>query len=86
MGILNPGKISPEKAIFIFQKTYPDLMIVSVKDYGTDYLITAYKSPNETDPFYLMEKSGGFIRRYSIAIDPDRYYKTPVIYSADGLD
>lgn len=45
--------MTPKKAVKIFIKEYPSLKIVSLKDYHTDYLITAYNSLYEMDPFHL---------------------------------
>jgi hypothetical protein len=55
----------------------PNVTIASCKNYKTDYLVTAFKDPNELDPFYLVNKVDGSVRRYTIAEDPARYYQTP---------
>lgn len=77
--------IRPKKAVELFKAEYPSLKIRSVKDYKTDYLITAFNDPEEQDPFYLVNKTDGFIRRYTIAEDPARYYDTPDI-KVPGVD
>ena len=70
------NKLTPQDAVDLIRSTYPDLQVVSCKDYRTDYLITAYKTPNDMDPFFLVDKRNGSITGYTIAMDPDRYYET----------
>ena len=77
--------IRPKRAVELFKAEYPSLKIRSVKDYKTDYLITAFNDPDEQDPFYLVNKTDGFMRRYTIAEDPARYYDTPDI-KVPGVD
>lgn len=67
---------NPSKALNSFRKEYPDLIVDSVKDYGSDYLITAYKSKYDPNPFYLVSKNGKWIRSYSILADMDKFYNT----------
>lgn len=69
-------KLTPQEAVDLIRTKYPDLIVVSCKDYKTDYLVTAYKTPEDMDPFYLVDKRGGFIRGYTIALNPSRYYDT----------
>lgn len=66
--------MSPTQAANIIKKKYPNLKVVSCKDYGDDYLVTAYKTEEDLDPFYLINKSTGEIEPYTIAEDPNRYY------------
>ncbi|MCR4688697.1 MAG: hypothetical protein K5745_03995 [Saccharofermentans sp.] len=72
-------------AVEIFKRAYPGLRILSVKDYITSYLITACVSRSELDPFYMVNKFTGRITRYTIAYNPNRYYRTRDIkkYSDD---
>lgn len=73
--------MTPKEAIAIV-KAYtkdPDITIASCKNYKTDYLITAFKTPEDIDPFYLVNKTDGFVRRYTIAEDLVRYYDTPEV-------
>ncbi|MCR5593871.1 MAG: hypothetical protein K6F79_09035 [Saccharofermentans sp.] len=76
--------MTPKKAVQTFIKEYPSLKIVSLKDYYNAYLITAYKTPDEMDPFYLVDKTDGFIRRYTIAENPSKYYDTKDIDIKDS--
>ena len=69
-------KLTPQDAVDLIRSNYPDLQVVSCKDYKTDYLITAYKTPKDMDPFYLVNKKSGIINGYTIALDIDRYYDT----------
>ena len=73
------GKIfvfmTPSEAVGLVRKDYPSARVDSCKDYGSDYLVTAYSSPNEMEPFYLVDKLSGYIRKTSISADLDRYYK-----------
>lgn len=62
------------EAINVIKENYPKLKVVSCKDYGNEYLVTAYKSEDDLDPFYLVNKSTGEIEPYTIAEDPNRYY------------
>ena len=71
--------MTPTDAINTFKKSNPDVNIVSCKDYGTDFLITAYKTKDEMDPFYLINKNNGSIRNYTIAENLTKYYDTPDI-------
>ena len=68
--------MTPKDAVEIIRKAYPELEVSSCKDYGADYLVTAHRSPNDMYPFYLVNKTDGFIRPYSIADNPSRYYNT----------
>ncbi len=69
-------KLTPQDAVNLIRAKNPDLQVVSCKDYKTDYLVTAYKTPDDMDPFFLVDKRTGFIRGYTIAMDPSRYYDT----------
>lgn len=66
--------MSPIQAVNIIKKKYPNLKVVSCKDYDGDYLVTAYETEEDLDPFYLVNKSTGEIEPYTIAEDPNRYY------------
>ena len=57
----------------------PEVVVVSVKDYGNDLLATYAARDNSrlADPFILADKQTGKMQYYSIAEDPDRYYSTP---------
>lgn len=61
------------------EKSDPNLSVISVKDYGSDFLITyLYKNSDEApDPFLLIDKKSGKVRSYTIAEDPGKYYSTP---------
>ena len=67
--------MTPSEAVGLVRKDYPSVRVDSCKDYGPDYLVTAYSSPNEMEPFYLVDKRTGYIRKTSISADLDRYYK-----------
>ena len=69
-------KLTHQDAVNLIRAKHPDLLVVSCKDYKTDYLVTAYKTPEDMDPFFLVDKRTGIIRRYTIAMDPSRYYDT----------
>jgi hypothetical protein len=66
--------MSPIEAINIIKKMNKRLKIVSCKDYGDDYIITAYENEDDLDPFYLVNKKTGKIEPYTIAEDPNKYY------------
>jgi hypothetical protein len=73
--------MTPKQAIALV-KSYagdPNITIESCKNYGMDYLITAYKDPTEMDPFYLVNKFNSSVRKYTIAENPARYYNTPEV-------
>lgn len=61
------------------EKFDPNLSVTSVKDYGTDFLVTyLYEGSDRVpDPFLLVNKKNGNISSYTIAEDPARYYSTP---------
>lgn len=71
--------MSPKDAIAIVKADIggPDVTVISCKNYGADYLVTAFKDPDDMDPFYLVNKLDGSIRYYTIAENPARYYNTP---------
>ena len=68
--------MTPSEAVGLVRNDYPSVSVDSCKDYGDSYLITAYSSPDEMDPFYLVDKRTGYIRKTTISADLDRYYKT----------
>ncbi len=68
--------MTPFEAVGLVRKEHPSAKVDSCKDYGDSYLITAYSSPDEMDPFYLVDKRTGYIRKTTISADLDRYYKT----------
>lgn len=61
----------------------PEIKIVSVKDYGSDYLLTyrSTKGENAIDPFIKVNKSTGKTQEYTIAEDPSRYYSAKELLS-----
>lgn len=63
------------------EKSDPNLSVISIKDYGTDFLITyLYKNSDEApDPFLLVNKKDGTVKSYTIAENPAKYYSTPDI-------
>ena len=69
--------MTPKQAIAIVTSGRPNLQVVSVKNYQSDYLVTAFEDQEELDPFYLVNKANGSMRKYTIADDLDRYYNTP---------
>ena len=77
---MNIGKLfvfmTPSEAVAQVRKDYPSARVDSCKDYDDSYLVTAYSSPDEMDPFYLVDKRTGYIRKTTISADLDRYYKT----------
>ena len=71
--------LSAEQVKDKIEKAIPNIRLVSVKDYGTDYLVTYRMTDNSecTDPFLLVNKKTEEIKYYTIALDLDRYYSTP---------
>lgn len=59
----------------------PNLDIQSCKDYGLNYLFTAFikGDKNNWDPFYLVNKITGIVSDYSIIDNSDKYYRTKEI-------
>lgn len=53
------------------------IRIESCKDYGSDWLFTAFVHEDDMDPFYLINKTTGEVTNYTIAENPRRYYSTP---------
>ena len=74
--------ITPEFCKQRLEELVPDLSVVSIKDYKTDFLVTyMYKNKdNIPDPFLLVSKRNGNIKAYTIAEDPEKYYSTPDIF------
>ena len=52
------------------------LKVASCKDYGKDWLFTAFTQENDVDPFYLVNKETGKIAHYTIAENPQKYYSS----------
>ena len=73
--------ITPQDCVNQIEGKNPNIKIVSVKDYGPEYLLTyeATDGKNAADPFLLISKKTGMIQQYTIAEDPSRYYSTPDI-------
>lgn len=69
--------MTPTEAVNKVLSENNNLKAQSCKDYGTDYLVTAYENDDDMDPFYLVNKRTGSIRNYTIAENPSRYYSTP---------
>lgn len=69
--------MTPKEAVDIVKKSNSSLTIDCCKDYGTDFLITAFENSDDMDPFYLVNKRDGSVRGYTIAENPTRYYNTP---------
>lgn len=67
--------ITIDECVAAFKKHNPKAKIVSCKDYGDHYLFTIYESPDDIDPFYLVNKNTGVVENYTIATNPDRYYR-----------
>ena len=67
--------ITIDDCIKSIKENNPALNVVSCKDYGDFYLFTAYVDPTDIDPFYLIHKKSGAVSPYTIAMDPDRYYR-----------
>lgn len=63
-----------QEAINLLKNYNHNLKVESCKDYDEYYLITAYETEEDFDPFYLVNKSTGEIEPYTIAEDPNRYY------------
>jgi len=61
------------------EKLDTNLSVISVKDYGSSFLVTyIYKGDDSSpDPFLLINKRSGKITSYTIAEDSARYYSTP---------
>ena len=56
--------------------------IKECRDYGKDFLFVAFETNTpdiELDPFYLVNKNTGDIRRYTIAENPGRFYSAQKI-------
>lgn len=71
--------ITPQDAVDIVRKQNAGICVVSCKDYITDFIVTAFLDPDnrmEMDPFYLVDKCTGAVRRYTIAYDPQKYFDT----------
>lgn len=68
--------VTVEDCVTQMEHDDPKLTVVSVKDYGSDFLVTySYEGVDELpDPFCLINKSTGKVEAYTIAEDPDRYY------------
>lgn len=71
-------KVTPNFCKEKLEKFDPNLSVTSIKDYGTDYLVTyLYKGKDDIpDPFFLIDKENGNISSYTIAEDPAKYYST----------
>ena len=74
--------ITPEFCKKQLEESVPGLSVISVKDYGSDFLVTyMYKNKDGIpDPFLLISKRNGDIRSYTIAEDLNKYYSTPDIF------
>ena len=56
--------------------------IKECRDYGKDYLFVAFETntPNdELDPFYLVDKNTGNIRKYNIAEDTNKFFNSTIL-------
>lgn len=54
--------------------------IKECRDYGKDFIFVAFETDTpdvELDPFYLVNKNTGDIRRYTIAENPSKFYSAP---------
>ncbi len=68
--------ITIDECIAAFKQNNAKAKIVSCKDWGDHYLFTIYESPEDIDPFYLVNKETGSVEHYTIAEDPSKYYST----------
>lgn len=68
--------ITVEDCVSQIEKSNSRIKVVSVKDYGSDFLVTYTVDGKDdaTDPFILVNKSDGKTQEYTIAEDPDKYY------------
>lgn len=56
--------------------------IKECRDYGSDYLFVAFETntpEDEIDPFYLVNKTTGNIRKYNIAEDTNRFFNSTIL-------
>lgn len=68
--------ITVEDCVSQVEKADSKIKVVSIKDYGSDFLLTcSYDGKDNTmDPFILVDKKTGETNAYTIAEDPDKYY------------
>jgi len=75
--------MTKEEALNKLKKELPTIKTVKeCRDYGKDYLFVAFETdtPNkEIDPFYLVGKNNGQVRKYNIAEDTNRFFNAPIL-------
>lgn len=75
--------ISVQEASNILKKELPTIKVIKeCKDYGKDYLFVAFETntpDKEIDPFYLISKNGGPVRKYNIAENVGKFYSAKTL-------
>lgn len=75
--------MTPTEASKILKNEIKGIKTIKIcKDYEKDYLFVAFETNtpnNEIDPFYLVDKNTGKVRKFNIAGDTEKFYNTPNI-------
>lgn len=75
--------MTPSEAAKILKNKIKEIKMIKIcKDYGKDFLFVAFQTDTpdkELDPFYLVGKIDGKVRKYNIAEDANKFYSAPSV-------
>lgn len=75
--------MTPSEAVEILKDKVKEIKTIKIcKDYGKDFLFVAFQTDTpdkELDPFYLVGKTDGKVRKYNIAEDTNKFYSSPSV-------